>query len=113
MIYHKDCACIHVAHVNALTFMHEVADTDLHFSTDILGTNFTLTTHLHIVPLSPSPPPPLSPSSSLSFSVCSCSYFFMEFDTSEQAAAAVKTGNGYKLDKTHIFSVNFFTDFEK
>ena len=41
------------------------------------------------------------------------SYFFLEFSTAEEAANAVKTGNGYRLDKNHIFKVNFFSDFEK
>lgn len=40
-------------------------------------------------------------------------YFFMEFASHEQAVAAVNAGNGYRLDKSHIFSVYFFTDFEK
>ena len=37
----------------------------------------------------------------------------MEFATADQAVNAVKTGNGYRLDKSHVFSVNFFSDFEK
>ena len=37
----------------------------------------------------------------------------MEFATAEEAANAVKTGNGYRLDKSHVFAVNFFSDFEK
>ena len=37
----------------------------------------------------------------------------MEFATHEQAIAAVNAGNGYRLDKSHIFSVYYFTDFEK
>lgn len=41
------------------------------------------------------------------------SYFFLEFQNPEEAENAVKTGNGYKLDKSHIFSVNFFSDFDK
>ncbi|XP_065899140.1 eukaryotic translation initiation factor 3 subunit B-like [Dysidea avara] len=40
-------------------------------------------------------------------------YFFMEFATHDEAVAAVNTGNGYRLDKSHIFAVYFFTDFEK
>ena len=40
-------------------------------------------------------------------------YFFMEFASAEEAANAVKTGNGYRLDKSHVFAVNFFSDFEK
>lgn len=42
-----------------------------------------------------------------------CRYFFLEFSTPEEAVNAVKTGNGYRLDKSHIFKVNFFSDFEK
>ena len=41
------------------------------------------------------------------------SYFFLEFATAEQANSAVKAGNGYRLDKSHIFAVNHFADFEK
>ena len=37
----------------------------------------------------------------------------MEFATHDQAVQAVNAGNGYRLDKSHIFSVYFFTDFEK
>lgn len=40
-------------------------------------------------------------------------FFFLEYETQEQAAEAVKTSNGYQLDKAHIFAVNFFTDIEK
>ena len=53
---------------------------------------------------------------SLKFHVCYIyvyRYFFMEFASPEQAANAVKTGNGYRLDKSHVFAVNFFSDFEK
>lgn len=42
-----------------------------------------------------------------------CSYFFLEFANSEQAEQAVKAGNGYRLDKSHIFVVNHFSDFDK
>ena len=45
--------------------------------------------------------------------ILSYSYFFMEFATHDQTVAAVNAGNGYRLDKSHIFSVYFFTDFEK
>ena len=37
----------------------------------------------------------------------------MEYSTAEEAAAAVSTCDGYKLDKSHNFAVNFFVDFEK
>ncbi len=40
-------------------------------------------------------------------------YFFMEYATADEAAEAVKTCDGYKLDKSHNFSVNLFIDFEK
>ena len=40
-------------------------------------------------------------------------FFFLEYENHEQAAEAVKTSNGYQLDKTHVFAVNFFTDIEK
>ena len=42
-----------------------------------------------------------------------CSYFFLEFANCEQAEQAVKAGNGYRLDKAHIFVVNHFSDFDK
>lgn len=38
-------------------------------------------------------------------------FAFVEFTTSYAAANAVKQTNGYKLDKSHIFRVNFFDDF--
>ena len=50
------------------------------------------------------------------FQYCCCcyfSYFFMEFANKEQTEQAVKAGNGYKLDKSHVFVVNHFSDFEK
>jgi len=31
----------------------------------------------------------------------------------EEAKQAVKTCNGYKLDKNHVFIVNMFADFDK
>ena len=37
----------------------------------------------------------------------------MEYATAEQAINAVRTCDGYKLDKSHNFAVNLFTDFEK
>jgi translation initiation factor 3 subunit B len=40
-------------------------------------------------------------------------YFFMEFANREQTEQAVKAGNGYKLDKSHVFIVNHFSDFDK
>ncbi|KAG8197535.1 hypothetical protein JTE90_007271 [Oedothorax gibbosus] len=40
-------------------------------------------------------------------------YVFFEFASPEIAIEAVKSTNGYKLDKHHIFHVNLFTDFEK
>lgn len=40
-------------------------------------------------------------------------YIFLEYTNAKDAAQAVKTANGYKLDKHHIFAVNHFEDFEK
>ncbi|KAG5520058.1 hypothetical protein PMAC_001134 [Pneumocystis sp. 'macacae'] len=40
-------------------------------------------------------------------------YLFMEYENPQQADTAVKTFNGKKLDKTHTFLVNKFTDIEK
>lgn len=53
-----------------------------------------------------------NPPSLTQYTIC-FRYFFLEFEKPEEAANAVKTGNGYKLDKSHIFAVNFFSDFEK
>ena len=41
------------------------------------------------------------------------SYFFLVFSTPEEAVNAVKAGHGYRLDKSHVFKANFFSDFEK
>ena len=38
---------------------------------------------------------------------------FIEYETPEQAAAAIKTKEGYALDKSHKLRVNRFTDVEK
>jgi hypothetical protein len=40
-------------------------------------------------------------------------YVFIEYDTPEQAVAAIKTKDGHPLDKSHRLSVNKFTDIEK
>jgi translation initiation factor 3 subunit B len=40
-------------------------------------------------------------------------YVFIEYDTPEQAAAAIKSKDGHPLDKAHRLSVNRFTDVEK
>ena len=40
-------------------------------------------------------------------------FIFLEFSNANDAAQAVKTANGYKLDKHHIFAVNHFEDFDK
>ena len=40
-------------------------------------------------------------------------FIFLEFSNAKDAAQAVKTANGYKLDKHHIFAVNHFEDFDK
>jgi translation initiation factor 3 subunit B len=39
-------------------------------------------------------------------------YAFVEFSTVEAARNAVQQTNGYKLDRAHIFRVNFFEDFQ-
>ena len=59
------------------------------------------------------PPPLLHPSLLLPPHPLPSSFFFLEYENHEQAAEAVKTSNGYQLDKAHIFAVNFFTDIEK
>ena len=41
------------------------------------------------------------------------SYFFLEFSTRKEAETAVATGNGYRLDKAHVFAINFFSDFDR
>lgn len=41
------------------------------------------------------------------------SFIFLEYATAQQAANAVKTAHGYKLDKAHVFAVNPLSDFEK
>lgn len=40
-------------------------------------------------------------------------YIFLEYTSPVQAAEAVKHTNNHKLDKTHTFLVNLFTDFSK
>lgn len=40
-------------------------------------------------------------------------YIFIDFETPEQAAVAVKQADGYKMDKTHILAVNRFDDIER
>lgn len=40
-------------------------------------------------------------------------YAFMEYKNSSQAEEAVKHLNNHRLDKTHTFAVNLFTDFKK
>ncbi|XP_073001132.1 eukaryotic translation initiation factor 3 subunit B-like [Typha latifolia] len=40
-------------------------------------------------------------------------YCFVEFNTPQEAELAREKTHGYKLDKSHIFSVNMFDDFEK
>jgi len=44
---------------------------------------------------------------------CLVRYVFIEYDTPEQAAAAIKTKDGHLLDKSHKLRVNRFTDVEK
>ena len=40
-------------------------------------------------------------------------YVFLEYSSEAEAVAAVKTADGYKLDKGHVFTVNLLTDFEQ
>ncbi|XP_008786288.2 eukaryotic translation initiation factor 3 subunit B-like [Phoenix dactylifera] len=40
-------------------------------------------------------------------------YCFIEYSTPQEAELAREKTNGYKLDKSHIFAVNLFDDFEK
>lgn len=40
-------------------------------------------------------------------------YCFIEYTTPQEAELAREKTNGYKLDKSHIFAVNLFDDFEK
>ncbi|CAN6319117.1 unnamed protein product [Urochloa humidicola] len=40
-------------------------------------------------------------------------YCFIEYNTPQEAELAREKTNGYKLDKSHIFAVNMFDDFEK
>ena len=40
-------------------------------------------------------------------------YIFLEFSSKDNAVEAVKSTNNYKLDKTHTFQVNLFSDFDK
>nr|XP_002130037.1 eukaryotic translation initiation factor 3 subunit B-like [Ciona intestinalis] len=40
-------------------------------------------------------------------------YIFIEYEQDKSAKDAVKGADGYKLDKSHAFRVNLFSDFEK
>lgn len=40
-------------------------------------------------------------------------YAFIEFETAKDAQLAVKNGDGFRLDKTHVFACNLFSDIEK
>ncbi|XP_065199069.1 eukaryotic translation initiation factor 3 subunit B-like [Sycon ciliatum] len=40
-------------------------------------------------------------------------YVFLEYRNEKEARSAVETANGYRLDKSHIFTVNLLTDFQK
>ncbi|XXG83222.1 hypothetical protein AAC387_Pa10g1024 [Persea americana] len=40
-------------------------------------------------------------------------YCFIEYTTQQEAELAREKTNGYKLDRSHIFSVNLFDDFDK
>lgn len=46
-------------------------------------------------------------------SFCFFSFVFLEFSNASDAANAIKTANGYKLDKNHTFVVNSFSDLDK
>ena len=47
-----------------------------------------------------------------SLNLFSCRYIFLEFSNPADASQAVKTANGYQLDKKHVFDVNLFSDFD-
>lgn len=38
---------------------------------------------------------------------------FIEYSNPQSALDAVKSTNGYKLDKAHTFAVNVFSDYDK
>ncbi|XP_045213087.2 eukaryotic translation initiation factor 3 subunit B-like isoform X2 [Mercenaria mercenaria] len=40
-------------------------------------------------------------------------YLFIEYSNPQSALDAVKSTNGYKLDKAHTFAVNLFSDYDK
>lgn len=40
-------------------------------------------------------------------------YIFLEYNNHLNALSAVKSTNNYKIDKSHTFKVNLFTDFKK
>lgn len=40
-------------------------------------------------------------------------YMFLEYGSLTEAKEAVKTINGHRLDKNHVFAVNLFSDFDK
>lgn len=40
-------------------------------------------------------------------------YCFLEYKSPTNAEEAVKATNGHRLDKSHTFAVNLFTDFQK
>jgi len=40
-------------------------------------------------------------------------YIFLEYNNHLNALTAVKSTNNYKIDKSHTFKVNLFTDFNK
>ncbi|XP_060560213.1 eukaryotic translation initiation factor 3 subunit B-like [Ruditapes philippinarum] len=40
-------------------------------------------------------------------------YLFIEYSNPQSAVDAVKSTNGYKLDKAHTFAVNLFSDYDK
>ena len=40
-------------------------------------------------------------------------FALIEFTTPQEAAAAIEQTNGYKLDKNHVFAVNFISQYDK
>ncbi|KAG0447216.1 hypothetical protein HPP92_028477 [Vanilla planifolia] len=51
---------------------------------------------------------PLNPDSQKTLGYC-----FIEYNTAQEAELAKEKTNGYKLDKSHVFSVNLFDEFDK
>ncbi|KAK2708007.1 hypothetical protein QYM36_015632, partial [Artemia franciscana] len=43
---------------------------------------------------------------------CTKGYVFFEYSTEDSAKEALKTLNAYKMDKSHTFTINLFSDFD-